>query len=96
MEHSIVLLHGGALAYYLVSEDARGGYTARLQKFTGEPGSAPPSNFELHKVGRHWQDEGHEQDLIDEMGKAIDLLYRKEGPVDPERARGWGKDPGSL
>ena len=97
MERSVVLLHHGALAHFQVLSTDNGGYIARLQKYQGSREQGPPEQFELHKVGRHWEDEGFDQELADEIGKAIEISQRtEEGPVDLERARRWGGAPESF
>lgn len=96
MERTIVILHQGALAHYQVTKLEDDTYQARLQKYGGKDTDGPPDQFELRKVGRHWEDGDSDQELIDEVGKAIELMQRREGPVDPEQARRWGRDPGSF
>lgn len=96
MERTIAVLHQGALAHYQITRLENGTYQARLHKYSGNKNDGPPSEFELRKVGRHWEDGGFDQELIDEVGKAIELTHRKDGPIDPEQARRWIGDPGSF
>lgn len=94
---TIVVFHQGALAHYHVEQQEAGGYLARLQNYKGDNHNLPPQQFELRLVGRHWEDDGMDQELINEIGKAIELTHRKDGPVDHDRARNWGSgDPSSI
>ncbi len=76
MEKTVAVFHEGAIAHYNVSEDANGGFKARLLKYSGSPNNNPPREFLLHKEGRHWADDGVEQDIVDDLGQAIDLQIR--------------------
>ncbi len=82
MEKTVAVFHEGAIAHYNVSEEGNGSFKARLLKYNGSPNNNPPREFLLHKEGRHWADDDVEQDIVDEIGQAIDLQIRTiDSPV---------------
>lgn len=72
MEKKIAVLHHGKLAHYSVSKGKNGHFVARLLNYSGNHRDEPPSEIDLHKEGRRWEDEGAEQDLVDDIGNAIE------------------------
>jgi hypothetical protein len=72
MEKKVAVLHQGKLAQYSIKEEKNGRFIARLFNYSGRYRDQPPSEIELHKVGRHWEDEGASQDLVDDIGNAIE------------------------
>jgi hypothetical protein len=68
MEKTVAVWYKGSLALYKVSGGNEGTFNAELVKFDGPSDGGPPREFSLHKEGRHWQD-----DLLDELGKAIEI-----------------------
>lgn len=94
MHKTVAVFHEGAVAHYDVSEDREGQYKARLLKYNGSPQSEPPREFLLCKKGRHWNDEGIEQNLADDIGYAIEIQIRSaDGPVYYNRDRKRGESP---
>lgn len=77
-ERVVVVFHLGALAHYKVCRSEKESYTAKLVKYAGIQSKFPPDQFDLHKVGRHWEDDGLDQELINEIGKAIELAQRQD------------------
>jgi hypothetical protein len=73
MEKTVAAWYKGSLALYKVSGGNEGVFNAELVKFDGPSEAGPPKEFSLHKEGRHWQDDDINQDLLDELGKAIEI-----------------------
>jgi hypothetical protein len=78
MEQQVAVWYKGSLALYKISGGREGLFHAELLKYNGRPESAPPSEFPLYKEGRHWLDDDTNQDLLDDLGNAIEL--RTFGP----------------
>ncbi len=76
MEKTVAVFHEGAIAHYNVSEETNGTFKARLLKYSGSQNNNPPREFNLHKEGRHWTDNTVEQDIVDDIGQAIELQIR--------------------
>ena len=72
MEQKVVVLHEGALAQYSFTENDEGVYILWLRKYKAEEGKQPPAMFIIRKEGRRWHSEGHPQELIDDIGYAIE------------------------
>jgi hypothetical protein len=72
MEKKIAVLHHGKLAQYKISKEKNGHFIARLFNYSGNNRDEPPAEIDLHKEGRHWQDQGADQDLVDDIGNAIE------------------------
>jgi hypothetical protein len=82
MEKTVAVFHEGAIAHYNVSEEGNGTFKARLLKYSGSPGNDPPKEFILHKEGRHWADDIADQNIVDDIGQAIELQIRNiDSPV---------------
>jgi len=89
MEKTVAVFHEGALAHYNISEEGNGTFKARLLKYSGSPGNDPPREFLLHKEGRHWADDDVRQDIVDDIGQAIDSQIRNiDRPVYSSRSSG--------
>jgi hypothetical protein len=73
MEKTVAVWFKGSLALYKVSGGNEGTFNAELIKFNGPSEGGPPKEFPLHKEGRHWIDDDVNQDLLDELGKAIEI-----------------------
>lgn len=73
MEKTVAVWYKGFLAHYKVSGGSLGVFTAELIKYNGPSEISPPVEFPLHKEGRHWMDDHTNQDLLDELGKAIEI-----------------------
>lgn len=76
MEKTVAVFHKGAIAHYNVSEEGNGSFKARLLKYSGSPENDPPREFLLHKEGRHWADDIAGQDIVDDIGQAIEFQIR--------------------
>ena len=76
MEQVVAVWYKGCLAQYKVSGGQDGVFNAELIRYDGAEGGSPPKEFSLHKDGRHWSDDDTNQDLLDDLGKAIEIqLY---------------------
>lgn len=74
MDRTVTILHEGALAYYTVSPQFDGNYSAHLLRYSGSISHQPPSDLFIHKEGRHWRGEQQDTDLQDDIGYAIELI----------------------
>ena len=82
MEKTVAVFHEGAIAHYNVSEEGNGHFKARLLKYSGSRENDPPKEFFLHKEGRHWSDNVVQQDIVDDIGQAIELqIKNSDRPV---------------
>lgn len=82
MEKTVAVFHEGAIAHYNISEEGNGTFKARLLKYSGSPNNDPPREFLLHKEGRHWADGNLDQDIVQDIGQAIDFQIRNiDSPV---------------
>src|SRR5688572_21288148 len=72
MTKRVTVLHRGKLAQFDIEDCKNGKFIARLLSYGGRTGEEPPNNIEIHKVGRHWEDQGADQDLVDDIGNAIE------------------------
>jgi len=93
MEKTVAVWYKGFLAQYKVSGGRDGIFNAELLRYDGFQEGSPPREFHLHKEGRHWADDDTNQDLLDELGKAIEIqLYDIEETSNPrkyEQGRPW-------
>ena len=86
MEKTVAVWYRGSLAHYKVTGGRDGVFTAELIKYNGPTETKPPDEFPLHKEGRHWIDDTTNQDLLDELGKAIEIqVYGWEQISNPRR-----------
>jgi hypothetical protein len=81
MEKRVTVLYEQGLAQYDIQEIKNGHFIARLFRYNGDRRDAPPQEINMHKEGRHWEDGGAKQDLIDDIGLAIE--YEKKAPDQP-------------
>lgn len=72
-EQQVAVWYKGSLAIYKISGGRNGLFNAELLKYDGPEGARPPIEFGLCKEGRHWRNEETNQDLLDELGKAIEI-----------------------
>jgi len=85
-EKMVAVWYKGFLAQYKVYGGHDGVFSAELIRYDGAEGGGPPREFSLHKEGRHWSDDDTNQDLLDELGKAIEIqLYGIEQLSNPKR-----------
>ena len=73
MEQNVPVWYKGALAIYKISGGDEGIFDAELVKYDGPSEVGPPTKFPLYKEGRHWSDDETNQDLLDDLGKAIEI-----------------------
>jgi len=94
MEQTVAVWFRGSLALYKISGGSKGVFNAELIKFNGPSEGSPPREFPLYKEGRHWADDDTNQDLLDELGKAIEIqVYGAEQISNPRRSSdGRGSD----
>ena len=74
MHPSVSVLYKGALAHFTIEKMKDGVFTAHLLKYQGHLVNEPPHNFTLQKKGRHWRNDSTNQDLLDDVGFAIEYL----------------------
>jgi hypothetical protein len=86
MEKTVAAWFKGCLALYKISGGNEGTFNAELIKFDGPSEAGPPREFPLHKEGRHWIDDETNQELLDELGKAIEIqVFGTEQISNPRR-----------
>ena len=86
MEKTVAVFFEGAVAHYIISDKGEGSYTARLLMYGGKNSNRPPQEFELHREGRLWEDEGVDHELVKELGSAIEYhLKNIPGPENSPR-----------
>lgn len=73
MEQQVAVWYKGCLALYKIYGGDNGVFNAELIKYDGPAEGAPPKEFPLRKEGRHWLDDDTDQDLLDDLGKAIEI-----------------------
>lgn len=92
MEQTVAVWYRGSLALYKISGGGEGIFNAELVKFNGPCEASPPQEFPLHKEGRHWADDDTNQDLLDELGKAIEIQVFGVGQAsNPRRSSDYGR-----
>ena len=67
-------------AHYAISPETNGIYQARLLKFDGSSDRMPPSEVILVRGYRQWSGSYGRQDLLNEIGKAIETRNREGDP----------------
>lgn len=87
---AIVKLGDGA-AHYLISKEGRGCFRAELVHYAGRTDNQPPREVVLVRSFRTWKGSTSNQQLLNELGEAIDSLVTgapifKKDP-DAERTR---------
>ena len=85
MEQQVAVWYRGSLALYKISGGDNGVFNAELIKYNGPAEGGPPREFPLHKEGRHWIDDDTNQDLLDDLGKAIEIQTYPEQISNPRR-----------
>jgi hypothetical protein len=82
MDKRVGVIHEGSLAQYHIRQYKNGQFVARLLSYNGAKEDTPPEELEIHKEGRHWEDQGADQNLVDELGLAIESETRlPEQPI---------------
>lgn len=93
---AIVKLGDGA-AHYLISREGRGCYKAELVNYSGETYNNVPNELILLRGYRNWTGSTSNQQLLNELGEAIDSvvsgapIFRKDS--EPERNPDKTKSP---
>jgi hypothetical protein len=80
MEKRVTVLYKQGLAQYDVQGIKNGCFVARLYRYNGKE-NTPPNEIEMCKEGRHWKDDKADQDLVDDIGYAIE--YDNKPPDKP-------------
>ncbi len=81
MEWKAVVQFEEGLACYQITPESNGIYQARLLQYQGNAARLPPSEIILVRGYRQWSGSYERQDLLNELGKAIEAMNRqKETP----------------
>jgi hypothetical protein len=48
-------------------------YEAKLERYHGDPACQPPKNIRLFKEGRRWKGDIADQNVIEDLGLAIEV-----------------------
>jgi hypothetical protein len=92
MEQTVAVWYREFLALYKISGGRDGIFNAELIQFNGPSEASPPQEFPLHKDGRHWTDDDTNQDLLDELGKAIEIQVTGVTQIsNPRRSSDYGR-----
>jgi hypothetical protein len=78
MEQHVAVLYEGKIAYYRILNGKNASFVARLLRYKGNNIVAPPSEIELCKEGRRWQDDNADQNLVDDIGLAIEQATKPQ------------------
>ena len=78
IEIKIILSYRGHPAEYRIVRDKTGNniYLARLEEYKGPTDFLPPTRVTLTKGIRHWVGSCEDQELIIDLGSAIDLTLK--------------------
>lgn len=82
---AIVKVEEGA-AHFDVSPVGGGVYYARLVRYTGRPGQAPPEEIVMVRGVRNWNGSCDRTELINELGEVIDNIII-EAPIFKNESR---------
>jgi hypothetical protein len=85
MEWKTVVRFLGDPAHYKIMTDRSGVYHARLLQYEGTPDITPPEDIVLVKGVRRWNGSHDMQELIDELGRAIETRQRGGGSSSLQR-----------
>lgn len=77
MDPIVSVLYKGSLAHFAVSRLRNEIFTVHLLKYQGHIVNEPPHEFTLNKEGRHWCNQSINQDLLDDIGLAIESMKAK-------------------
>jgi hypothetical protein len=88
MEQQVAVLYEGKIAHYSIQQGKNACFTARLLRYNGNSSVAPPSTIELCKEGRHWQDDDADQNLVDDIGLAIEQATKQQEETAFSQSRG--------
>ena len=91
MDQQVAVWYKNALAFYRITGGKEGAFNAELLKYEGPSETKPPTEFRLHKEGRHWSDDDTNQDLLDDLGKAIEIKLFNSDQVSNPRIFGSGR-----
>lgn len=80
MELETVIQFNDGLAYYAISPESNGIYQARLLRYEGSHDRLPPTEVILVKGYRQWSGSSERQDLLNQIGKAIEGRSRVGNP----------------
>lgn len=91
MELETIVEYDGGLAYYSISPETNGIYQARLLQYKGDSDRPPPTEVILVRGYRQWSGSYERQDLLNQIGKAIESRNRTGHPSENNAA--GKKDP---
>jgi hypothetical protein len=64
-------------ARFSITQESKGVYLAQLEHYEGPPGEAPPAHVILTRSFRRWRGSADSQDLLDNLGQAIEEGFTK-------------------
>jgi hypothetical protein len=80
MEWKAIVQFDDGLAHYSISPESNGIYQARLLQYDGTIDRRPPAEIILVRGYRQWSGSHSRQDLLNEIGKAIEIRNREGNP----------------
>ena len=80
MELNAMVQFEGGVAHYHIYPESNGIYQARLLRYDGHSTKAPPAEVILVRGYRQWSGSYERQDLLNEIGKAIERGNRTADP----------------
>lgn len=87
MELETVVPFNDGLAYYAISPESNGIYQARLLRYEGSLDRQPPAEIILVRGYRQWSGSAERQDLLNQIGKAIENRSRAGNPSESSHNR---------
>ena len=72
MDRAVFILYKGEWVYYNITKENNGSFTARLSKCSPCSAQVLSPHITLTKEGRHWRGTDPDQDLLDDIGNAIE------------------------
>ncbi len=88
MELETIVEYDGGLAYYSISPETNGIYQARLLQYKGDSDKPPPAEVILVRGYRQWSGSYERQDLLNQIGKAIESRSRTGHPSENNSSSG--------
>jgi hypothetical protein len=78
MKLSVTVQYKNEPAHYSVMQEAAGVYLASLEQYEGPLTEAPPTRIMLVKGIRRWAGSFEHQEVLDKLGRAIELNFNLE------------------
>ncbi|MCU7550958.1 hypothetical protein OCK74_17690 [Chitinophagaceae bacterium LB-8] len=82
MKLSVTVQYKAKLAHYSIRQETSGVYLATLEQYEGPFSEAPPAKIMLVKGFRRWAGSFEHQDILNDLGRAIDISLGKEHTKD--------------